>query len=137
MLEYWLLLSSGFISATLLPGGSEALFLYYLAQDFSRKWPFFVAVTLGNSLGGFITYLLGYYCQFGQKKAAANYPKVFIFCQKWGYLALLLSWLPVIGDVICLLSGWLRLPRSQALLCITLGKSLRYLVLLLLFALAI
>ena len=96
-----------------------------------------MAVTLGNSLGGFITYLLGYYCQFGQKKTVKNYPKVFIFCQKWGYFALLFSWLPVIGDVICLLSGWLRLPHSKALFCITLGKSLRYLVLLLMFALAI
>jgi len=136
MYEHWLLLSSGFISATLLPGGSEALFLYYLSEDLTRKWSFFAAVTLGNSLGGFITYLLGYYCRYGQQKAAANYPRILVFCQRWGHIALLLSWLPIIGDVICLFVGWLRLPKANALLYIIAGKSLRYLVLLFFFILA-
>lgn len=133
MSDYWLLFSSGFISATLFPGGSEVLFVYYLDQNFSSKWLFLLAVTAGNSLGAIVTYLLGYYVQFGQKKSKEKYPKTFCFCQKWGNLALLLSWLPIVGDVICLFAGWLRLPKANAFFCIIIGKSCRYLFLMLFF----
>lgn len=133
MNDYWLLFSSGFISATLFPGGSEVLFVYYLKQLASLKWGLFLAVTLGNSLGGIVTYMMGYYIQFGQQKAAIKYPKTLSFCKKWGTLALLLSWLPVIGDVICLFAGWLKLPKPISFLSILLGKSLRYLFIMALF----
>lgn len=133
MNDYWLLFSSGFISSTLFPGGSEVLFVYYLKQQLSVKWGYFFAVTLGNSLGAVTTYLLGYYLSFGQDKAALKYPKTLVFCKKWGNMALLLSWLPVIGDVICLFAGWLKLPRAPAFINIVLSKSVRYLVLMWLF----
>jgi len=133
MNDYWLLFSSGFISATLFPGGSEVLFAYYLKQQFTLKWGFFLAVTIGNSLGAVVTYLLGYYIHFGQEKAAIKFPKTLIFCKKWGNIALLLSWLPIIGDVICLFAGWLKLPKITAFINIIIGKSLRYLFLIYLF----
>lgn len=133
MNEYWLLFSSGFISATLFPGGSEVLFLYYLKQQEALKWGFFFVVTLGNSLGGIVTYMMGSYIQFGQQKAAVKYPKTLIFCKKWGNVALLLSWLPIIGDVICLFSGWLKLPKRVAFISIVIGKSVRYLFLMAVF----
>jgi len=133
MTDYWLLFSSGFISSTLFPGGSELLFIYYLEQQISLKWPFFLAVTFGNSLGAITTYYLGYYVNFGQKKAASKYPKTFLFCKRWGNLALLLSWLPVLGDLFCLFAGWLKLPKTTAFINIVVAKSLRYLLLLMLF----
>lgn len=129
MNDYWLLFSSGFISATLFPGGSELLFGYYLQESREMKWGLFVAVTLGNSLGGIVTYLMGNYINWGQQKAADKYPKTLIFCKKWGSFVLLLSWLPVIGDVICLFAGWLKLPKISAFIYITIGKSFRYLFL--------
>lgn len=137
MNEYWLLFSSGFISATLFPGASEVLFAYYLKQEFVWKWGLFLAVTLGNSLGGIVTYFMGRFVKFGQHKAAAKYPKTFIFCKKWGAYALLLSWLPIIGDVICLFSGWLMLPKRIAFISIITGKSLRYLFILAFFYMSI
>ena len=133
MNDYWLLFSSGFISSTLFPGGSEVLFIYYLQQQLSLKWEYFFAVTVGNSLGAVVTYLLGYYINFGQEKAALKYPKTLLFCQKWGNIALLLSWLPIVGDVICLFAGWLKLSRGPAFINIAIGKSLRYLFLMFLF----
>lgn len=135
MSDYWLLFSSAFISSTLFPGGSEVLFVYYLKQQISLKWGFFLAATIGNSLGAIVTYLLGYYIHFGQEKSALKFPKTLVFCKKWGNVALLLSWLPVIGDVICLFAGWLKLPKTSAFICIVIGKSLRYLFLLYLFIL--
>ncbi|WP_166372553.1 DedA family protein [Psychromonas sp. SA13A] len=133
MNDYWLLFSSGFISSTLFPGGSEVLFIYYLQQQLSLKWEYFFAVTIGNSLGAVVTYLLGYYINLGQAKAALKYPKTLLFCQKWGNVALLLSWLPIVGDVICLFAGWLKLSRGPAFINIAIGKSLRYLFLMFLF----
>jgi membrane protein YqaA with SNARE-associated domain len=129
MIEYWLLFSSAFISSTLLPGGSEVLFIYYIKQDITLKWSFFLVVTVGNSLGSIVTYFLGYYLRFGQKELPLKHPKIYSFCKKWGETALLLSWLPVVGDVICLLSGWLRLPKMTSFICIIIGKICRYFLL--------
>jgi len=127
MADYWLLFSSGFISATLFPGGSEVLYVYSLTQEPALKWIFFGAVTSGNCLGAIVTYFLGYYAQFGQEKTANKYPKIFLVCKTWGSVVLLFSWLPVIGDVICLFAGWLKLPKKTAFMAIVIGKSVRYL----------
>ena len=43
---------------------------------------------------------------------------------------LLLSWLPIVGDLLCGLAGWLRLPILQSTICILIGKFARYIVLL-------
>ena len=51
--------------------------------------------------------------------------------RKWGSPALLLSWLPVLGDPLCFAAGFLRLPFLASLLFITLGKVTRYGVILL------
>lgn len=53
--------------------------------------------------------------------------------RRWGVVALLLSWLPVVGDALCLAGGWLRLPFIRSLIAITLGKALRYAVVIYLF----
>lgn len=132
MFDYWLLFSSGFISSTLLPGGSELLFIYYLQQPhIDIYWALF-AVTIGNSLGSVVTFLMGYYFHYGQQQTAQKYPAVLDFCQRWGHFSLLLAWMPVIGELICLLAGWLRLPQKRAFTLIFIGKLLRYLVLMIL-----
>ena len=133
MNDCWLLFSSAFISSTLFPGGSEVLFVYYLNQHIDLKWIYFLVVTIGNSLGAVVTYFLGYYIQFGQQKAILKYPKTFEFCNKWGCWALLFSWLPFIGDVICLFAGWLKLPKKFVFINIAIGKSIRYLLLMYFF----
>lgn len=137
MIDYWLLFISGFISSTLLPGGSEALFVYYLKQGEHTHWLYLLVVTAGNTLGSMLTYLMGYYFHYGQHKTAIKYPKTYSFCQRWGNASLLLSWLPIVGDVICLLAGWLRLPIYSAFFTILLAKLLRYACLMYFFYLAI
>lgn len=133
MLDYWLLFSSGFISSTLLPGGSELLWLYYLNQgEINLVWGL-LAISVGNTLGSIVTFMMGFYFRFGQQKTAQKYPKVLRFCQRWGHYSLLLAWLPVVGDVICLLAGWLKLPKRASFIAIFIGKSARYLLLMLLF----
>ena len=46
--------------------------------------------------------------------------------QRWGSVALLLSWVPVIGDALCAAAGVLRLNWAACLLWMAVGKGLRY-----------
>ena len=49
--------------------------------------------------------------------------------KKYGYWSLLLSWLPFIGDPLCLAAGWLRMHFWWCTAVILTGKALRYMAL--------
>jgi len=117
---------SGFISSTLLPGGSELLLIYYINNNPELSWYYFVAVAVGNSLGAVVTYLMGYYFSWGREKAQEKHHKAVVFCRRYGVYTLLLSWLPVVGDLLPLVAGWLKLTFFKSLLFIVSGKALRY-----------
>ena len=123
---------SGLISATLLPGGSEALFAWKLVESPHNPWLLWLAVTSGNTLGGFITYAMGWGAGHLYSTEQFNKPyqlKATSWLQRYGVWALLLSWLPLVGDPLCLIAGWLRTHWLLSLLCICVGKALRYLLL--------
>ena len=46
--------------------------------------------------------------------------------QRYGTPVLLLAWVPLIGDALCLVAGWLRLNPWYAALFMALGKFARY-----------
>lgn len=117
---------SSLISATLLPGGSEVLLLYFTSQSPEHSFFYFIAATSGNTLGSIISYLMGYYFYWGRDKTQSKYPKAWRLSQKYGVWTLLLSWLPIIGDFFPLAAGWLKLPLWSVSLLIFIGKGLRY-----------
>jgi membrane protein YqaA with SNARE-associated domain len=82
--------------------------------------------TLGNTLGGLSSYLLGRLLPRPEKPPAAAARKVLHWLQRFGAPALLLSWVPVVGDALCLAAGWLRVNALALLLFLALGKFLRY-----------
>lgn len=49
--------------------------------------------------------------------------------QRFGPKACVLSWLPLVGDPLCAVAGWLKLPFWPCVAWMALGKFLRYLVL--------
>ncbi|MEH6625397.1 MAG: YqaA family protein [Motiliproteus sp.] len=126
--ELWGLFGSGFISSTLLPGGSE-IYLGYLVngQQYSIALLIIVA-TVGNTLGGMVTWGMGYWLQhrFGSERLKKRHVQALRWLQRHGYPALLFSWLPIIGDPLCLISGWLKMRFWWCLLLIVSGKLLRY-----------
>ncbi len=126
--ELTVLLLSSFVSATLFPGGSELLLIYYLKNNPNNLYWYFCAVTIGNGSGAVLTYFLAGYLSWGQEKAKFRYLKTWRFCQRYGVWALLLSWLPVIGDFIPLAAGWLKTPILTSIVLIAVGKALRYAV---------
>ncbi len=124
--ELLTLFASSFVSATLFPGGSEVLLLYYVQYNPADSWLYFLSAAAGNSLGAILTYFMGYYWQWGRAKAQSRHQKAWLFCQRYGAAALLLSWLPIIGDLLPLVGGWLKLAILPSLLLIIAGKVIRY-----------
>ncbi|ORT48858.1 membrane protein [Vibrio sp. qd031] len=116
---------TGFLSATLLPGGSEAALLVALNQASEPLVAILLAATLGNTLGGLTNYWIGLWLP-NRTSRQKNSQKAIHYIERYGVFALLFSWLPVIGDPLCLAAGWLRLKFIPCVIAIALGKALRY-----------
>ncbi len=126
--ELWGLFVSGFISSTLLPGGSEVLLGYLVSEQRYSLVLLVIVATVGNTLGGLVTWGMGYWLQhkFSLSHLKKSQLKALDWLQRHGYPALLFSWLPIIGDPLCLISGWLKMRFCWCLLLILTGKLLRY-----------
>ena len=118
----WALFSSSFLAATLLPGGSEAVLFGVLKLHPGQLWIALAVATLGNTLGGMSSYLIGRIIP--QKTELKGLARV----QRYGAPILLLSWVPIIGDPLCVAAGWLRLNPWLSALYIAAGKFARYCV---------
>ena len=131
----WGLFFSGFTSATLLPGSSE-LALGALLLKAPGQWPWwFLLVTLGNTLGSMVSWGMGYWLACYRPFTLHTKPaqqRALAWLQRHGYCTLLLAWVPVVGDPLCLLAGWLRWSFWWSSLLILLGKTARYLLVILL-----
>ena len=119
----WGIFVSSFLSATVLPGGSELLLFGFLKLHPEQFWPALGLATLGNTLGGMTTYACGRFLPEWQRLDTLPHKDRL---EHWGPAALLLSWVPLIGDALCLAAGWLKLPWLPCLLLMALGKALRY-----------
>lgn len=129
---------SSLISASILPGNSEIIFTTIASQTIllertfyssSLAWLILVA-TIGNTLGSLITFGMGKLVE--KPKALTNKYAEWTLnkLNRYGALMLLLSWLPIVGDLICGIAGWLRFPFIKSLIYIFIGKFVRYLLLL-------
>ena len=109
-----------FFAATLLPGGSEAVLIGVLKGYPETLWPALLIATAGNTLGGIVTFGMGWLLP--QTQQLKHVEKL----RHYGTPVLLLAWVPLIGDALCLAAGWLRLNWWQAALFMALGKFARY-----------
>ncbi len=120
---------SAFVSATLFPGGSEIALGALVLERHESPRVLIAVATAGNTLGGITTYLIGYLVALGFAKerfATPRYGRALDWLQRWGYPALLLSWMPLVGDPLCGMAGWLRMRLGLSALCMALGKLMRY-----------
>nr|WP_216660595.1 MULTISPECIES: YqaA family protein [unclassified Brenneria] len=115
------------MSATLLPGSSEVLLVTLLVSDSARPVLLIIVATLGNTLGGLTNIFIGRLLP--QPKQQFGYMMAVRGLQRYGPAALLFSWVPVVGDLLCVLAGWLRMPWMSSAIFICIGKALRYIVL--------
>ena len=128
-MEYLSLFLTAFASATLLPGGSEALFVYLLSEN-ATPFILLIVATSGNTLGSFVNYLLGKYAtSFTQEKNYMNQKwldKASTLFERYGFWTLFFSWLPLIGDPLTLIAGIVRYPWGKFLLIVGFAKLARY-----------
>lgn len=129
MIVYLTLFFSAFISATLLPMGSEALLIYDIKQNYNLYALLFFA-TIGNTLGSLVNYFLGLKGElFLEKKKYLKKEKIEKykrFFDKYGSFSLLLSWMPIIGDPLTFVAGVLKYSLKKFILIVLFAKFIRY-----------
>ncbi|MFC0228554.1 YqaA family protein [Serratia aquatilis] len=121
------LFGSSFLSATLLPGNSEIVLVALLTNSSVSPGFLVLAATLGNTLGGLTNVIIGRLLP--AMKPQRGLETALGWLNRYGPAALLLSWVPVVGDLLCVLAGWLRMPWAPVTLFLCVGKALRYIIL--------
>lgn len=118
-----------FVSATLLPMGSEPALFGLLKLNPELFWPAILVATAGNTLGGAVSWGMGYgsHQLVNKYRHSETHLRALDWLERIGPKACLLSWLPLIGDPLCAVAGWLRLPFWPCLLYMAIGKLARYL----------
>lgn len=117
------------VSATLLPAGSEWVVLGFLKLEPDLFWTTMIVATAGNTLGGAISWWMGYGAEKAYEKLSHRRPgeaRALAWLQRFGPKACLLAWLPVVGDPLCAVAGWLRLSFWPCVFYMAIGKFARY-----------
>ncbi len=131
IVSYAGLFGSAFLSATLLPGSSEAVLLALLAMDRSNPVILVLVATAGNVLGSVVNWVMGRFLAhfrnhpwfpFNQR----SYDRAIVWYGRYGVWSLLLSWLPIVGDPLTVVAGALRVDIRWFIALVTLGKAARY-----------
>lgn len=117
------------ISATLLPLGSEPAVFGLVKLHPELFWPAILVATVGNTMGGAISWWMGYgaealYERVQHKRFESH---ALQWLERFGPRACLLSWLPGVGDPLCLVAGFLKLSFWPCVAYMAIGKFLRYL----------
>lgn len=136
-LGFLALFAASFIAATILPFSSEALLLGILMAGYNPTACLIIA-TAGNWLGGLTNYYLGYLGKWEalekwfntKKEKVLNYKNV---ANKYGSLLALLSWVPIIGDLLAIALGFFRVKAIPVFLFMLVGKAARYAVIVFLY----
>jgi membrane protein YqaA with SNARE-associated domain len=118
-----------FISATLLPLGSEPAVFGLVKLNPDLFWPAICVATVGNTLGGAVTWWMGLASHkvVDKYRHSQHHLRAMDWLQRLGPKACLLAWLPVVGDPLCAVAGWLKLPFWPCLIYMAIGKFARYL----------
>jgi membrane protein YqaA with SNARE-associated domain len=119
-----------FVSATLLPLGSEPAVFGLIKLNPELFWPAIGVATVGNTLGGAVSWWMGYGAEKLYERATHHSAehRALGWLRRWGPVACLLSWLPAVGDPLCAVAGWLRLPFWPCVGWMAVGKFGRYVV---------
>ena len=117
------------ISATLLPMGSEPAVFGLVKLNEGLFWPAVLVATAGNTLGGMISWWMGHGAHTAvdrMRGTSRAESRALQWLRRFGPKACLLSWLPVVGDPLCAVAGWMRLPLLPCTFYMAIGKFLRY-----------
>ena len=118
-----------FVSATLLPMGSEPAVFGLVKLNPDLFWQAIVVATAGNTLGGMFSWWMGWgaHQAVDRLKQSSTHIQALKWLERLGPKACLLSWLRIVGDPICAVAGWLKMSFWSCALYMAIGKFGRYL----------
>ena len=122
------LFTASFLAATILPFSSEAALIGALHERLSPTTAL-LAASSGNLLAIILNYALGYFLyekMHTKLLTSKTGKKAYKWGHRYGYYALLLSWLPIIGDPLTIVAGLVRLNFWYFLLITGSLRVLRY-----------
>lgn len=123
-----------FLAATILPLTSEGVLILFLISGFN-PWLCLLVASIANTLGGMTNYLLGLIGNPEKLRrrlgSAQRVERMFLLAQRHGFWLGLISWLPIVGDPLMIVLGYLRVPVIPLLLTMTAAKTARYALLIL------
>jgi membrane protein YqaA with SNARE-associated domain len=131
-LGYFGLFVAAFLAATILPLSSEVVLTILLLNGLSPVALIAIA-TVGNVLGSLTNYALGFWASLEAiRKWLKMSEEEFVRAEqrfvKYGYFCLCFAWVPIIGDPITVIAGFLRIRLLWFVLLVSAGKLLRYIV---------
>ena len=123
---------SALLSATLIPATSEAVLIATVLNGDTNIWILALIATFGNTAGAIINWAVGTFLSGLSKKSWFPMNNKIIvkaedYFKKYGVWSLLFSWLPIIGDPLTLVAGYLKVPFWIFCVLVFLGKAARYL----------
>jgi membrane protein YqaA with SNARE-associated domain len=118
----WTLLAGSFVAATLVPVSSELMLFAVLRAHPDMLWAALGVATFGNTAGGMVSFGMG---RLIPHRAPVPHEARL---RRHGAWLLLLSWVPLAGDALCVGAGWLRMAWWRCLLAMAAGKAARYAV---------
>jgi membrane protein YqaA with SNARE-associated domain len=134
MIVYLSLFLISFVAATIFPLSSELTLLGLLSTNSYNFFSLILTASIGNILGSVFNWFLGFYILRHIKKKWFPFSKHQIYFSskqfnKFGIWSLLFAWLPIIGDALTFVAGILRVNFFLFLILVSIGKTIRYLVL--------
>ena len=120
------LFAASFVAATLFPLPSEAALFAYLQANPANAALAVAVATVGNTLGGMTSYLIGRFIPRATQSRIN--PKAIRAMHRYGAPLTFFAWLPIAGDALCVAAGWLRIHWAAALAFMAAGRLARYLV---------
>ena len=117
---------AAFLAATILPLASEVPLAMLIRSSGHVMWPVIVA-TAGNYLGACTTYFL---VRAAVRRTASpgSGSRAVALIRRFGAPALVLSWVPIVGDGLVALAGGAGIGFGAFSLWVVLGKAGRYAV---------
>ncbi len=117
-----------FVSATFLPMGSEPAVFGLVKLNPELFWPAVLVATAGNTAGGALNWWMGLGAHHAYEHLTHRHdePRALQWLRRFGPRACLLSWLPIVGDPLCGVAGWMRLPFWPCVFYMAIGKFCRY-----------
>ncbi|PVY78871.1 membrane protein YqaA with SNARE-associated domain [Tamilnaduibacter salinus] len=133
-MSYLTLFATAFAAATLLPAYSEILLGALVAQGLNPWW-LWLSATAGNSLGSVVNGWIGRQIErFRDRRwfpvSEKQLQKAQDRFNRYGQWSLLLGWLPIGGDALTVIGGLMRVPWLNFIVLVTIGKGVRYAVVL-------